>query len=155
MTNHHHLAAQALRQAARLYANGALKPGKYEYYREDHQDGILAACPMGAVMLALEPRNLTKARTLLDQFDSEATFNELSSDLSPGKQPACYAAQTILANTEPYKNHPLVIEAKNREQLLNAVALINDELPPEGEEHTTAVLQWIHDAARQLESSTP
>ena len=89
-----------------MYANGALKPGKYEYYREDHQSQTLAACPLGAIMISLEPRNLTKTRTLLDQFDPEETFIELQSDLSTGQQLACHTVQTALTNTEPYKNHP-------------------------------------------------
>ena len=156
MTNYHTPAAQALRQAARLYASGALKPGKHEYYREDHQDQTLAACPVGAIMIALEARNLTKARTLLDQLDSEETFNELQSQLSPGKMLACHAAQAALANTGPYKNHPLVIEAKHRDTMVNpAAVIINDELLPDGEAHAPTVLQWLNDAARQLETQQP
>ena len=155
MTNYHTLAAQALRQAARLYASGALKPGKHEYYREDRQDQTLAACPVGAIMIALEARNLTKARTLLDQLDSEETFNELQSQLSPSKGPACQAAQTALANTEPYKDHPLAIEAKNRDPMVNPAVIINDELLPDGEARAPAVLQWLNDAARQLETQQP
>ena len=156
MTNYHTLAAQALRQAARLYASGALKPGKHEYYREDHQYRTLAACPVGAIMIALEARNLTKARTLLDQLDSEDTFNELQSKLSPGKLLACQAAQTALANTEPYKHHPLAVEAKNREDMINpAAVIINDELLPDGEARAPAVLQWLNDAAKQLETQQP
>ena len=155
MTNYHTLAAQALRQAARMYVNGALKPGKYEYYREDHQDQTLAACPVGAIMIALETRNLTKARTLLDQLDSEETFNELQSKMPPGKLLACQSAQDALANTEPYKNHPLVIEAKHRDDMVNPAVIINDELLPDGEECAPAVLQWLNAAAQQLETRQP
>lgn len=155
MTNYHTLAAQALRQAARLYASGALKPGKHEYYREDHQYQTLAACPVGAIMIALEARNLTKARTLLDQLDSEEIFNELQSQLSPGKLLAHDTAQTALANTEPYKDHPLAIEAKNRDTMVNPAVIINDELLPDGEARAPAVLQWLNDAARQLETQQP
>lgn len=155
MTNYHTLAAQALRQAARLYASGALKPGKYEYYREDRQDQTLAACPVGAIMIALEARNLTKARTQLDQLDSEDTFNELQSKLSPGKGLACQAAQDALADTEPYKNHPLAVEAKNRDHMVNPAVIINDELLPDGEVRAPAVLQWLNNAAQQLETQQP
>lgn len=65
-------------------------------------------------MIALEARNLTKVRTLPDKFDPEETFNELRYDPSAAQQLACHAARTALANTEPYKNHPLAIEAKIR-----------------------------------------
>ena len=110
---------------------------------------------MGAFMIALEARNLTKSRTLLDEFDSEETFNELRSDLSTGKQLACYAAQTVLTNTEPYKKPSPGRRSQKPEPMVNAAVIINDELLPEGEEYAPAVLQWLNDAARQLELSNP
>ena len=149
------LAARALRRAVGLYRTGAIKPSTHEYYREDPYGQILNACPLGAVMLALEGRPPGEIPALLEYLDSEETFDEIRSNLSVDRQYAYKAAKEALENAGPHHDHELIVQSRHAEPFVNAAAVINDELLPDGEERIAAVLEWLEAAAQKLERPEP